>query len=54
MHFCLNKLGINQKPHLVIQVEHNLDLLGTLGTLLAPGGKLSIAEVKRMFIIDKY
>lgn len=25
-------------------VEHNLDLLGTLGTLLAPGGKLSIAE----------
>jgi len=24
-------------------VEHNLDLLGTLGTLLAPGGKLSIA-----------
>ena len=26
-------------------MEHNLDLLGTLGTLLAPGGKLSIAEV---------
>jgi len=25
-------------------VEHNLDLLGTLATLLAPGGKLSIAE----------
>merc|ERR1719370_1051590 len=25
-------------------VEHSLDLLGTLGTLLAPGGKLSIAE----------
>merc|ERR1719458_2339030 len=25
-------------------VEHNLDLLGTLGNLLAPGGKLSIAE----------
>ena len=29
----------------MVQVEHNLDLLGTLGTLLAPGGKLSIAEV---------
>ena len=27
-------------------MEHNLDLLGTLGTLFAPGGKLSIAEVE--------
>ena len=36
---------LGECTHHVAQVEHNLDLLGTLGNLLAPGGKLSIAEV---------
>ena len=33
----------------VDQVEHSLDLLGTLGSLLAPGGKLTLAEVMNYY-----